>query len=308
MTLPKSCYLHPCRQSIYRTICRGAASEKQLRTRIKVVQNIKKITQAMKMVAVAKLRAVQSHLEIVRKFQTAITPLFEDVVTKPEDVKKRLVVVVTADRGLCGSVNSQTSRKVRSMAKEMDAKNADYSIACLGEKGAKALERMFATNYTVCLTDLSKFKTPSFQQACLLADHLYSQSFDQVEIVYNRFKNMISFVNTTEVGFSFNTLNLQGIQSSLKDFEIDEDGHRDMLRNLHEFRFAVRIYHILQENATSEQSSRMNAMGGSSKNAEAVIGNLQLLYNRTRQAKITTELMEIVSGAEATRQLAAASD
>jgi len=131
-----------------------------------------------------------------------------------------------------------------------------------------------------------------------LTDLLLAQNFDRHDILFNRFRTLLSFETTQEKLYSWKVLSPLVTQQFSK-YEIESEGYSDVMRNLYEFRSAVRLYHLFQENVTSEQSARMNAMGNSSKNASEMQDALRLLYNRTRQAKITTELVEIISGAAA---------
>jgi len=249
----------------------------------------------MKMVAAAKLRAVQNQLDRVRNFAKPLTTAWP---SKPvtEGVEKTLIVPITSDRGLCGSVNSAIARRTKAMLRESADAKSQPTLFTIGSKGTSALERHYPKNFVMNISEAYKFKVISFKQVCMLADLIQQQQFDKLEFLYNRFKNLLTFDTTIETIYSYR-LALPAARDHLAKFEIENDGYTDVLQNLYEFRTAVRLYHCLQENSTAEQSSRMNAMSNSSKSAGEMLGGLRLVYNRTRQAKITTELIEIVSGA-----------
>jgi len=287
---------------------RGMATQQQLKRRMRAVNNIKKITKAMKMVAAAKLRSVQSQLEAVRTFQEAITNVWpqpkekDNVLDQIEGDKKSAVVCISADRGLCGSVNSTVSKQARVILKEANAKNQHVALITLGEKAKGALERVYKRNFALSVSEVYRAKVMPFKQVAMISDLLLQQNFDRMEFIYNRFKNVVSFITTRDAIYSLRALT-PFTRSQFSKYTLESGGYdMTIIRSLYEFRFAVRLYHMFQEAATSEQSSRMTAMDNSSKNAVEMIGMLTLLYNRARQAKITTELCEIISGAESLKQ------
>jgi len=278
--------------------CRGMATEQQLKRRLKTVGNIKKITKAMKMVAAAKLRSVQNQLEIVRNFQKGVTDVWAQPEGKDIPIEKAGIVCITSDRGLCGSINSSVSKQARQILRDATTQKKALHTVLLGEKGKGALERLFGRTFSLSISDAYKSKVMSFKQVAMITDLVLSQNFDRMEIIYNRFKNLLSFETKKENLYSWKIL-APLANSQFSRYEIESDGYSSLLQNLYEYRTATRLFHLFQENATSEQSARMNAMGNSSKNAADMQDSLRLLYNRTRQAKITTELIEIISGASA---------
>jgi len=290
----------PCQamQSVFTVQKRGMATAQQLNARIKVVGNIKKITKAMKMVAAAKLRSVQNQLELVRNFQAGVTNVWPQTaaVAEPDNMA---IILITSDRGLCGSINSAVAKQGRSLINEAIANKKNVSVVLIGDKGKQALERLYSRTFAFSVSESYKSKVMSFKQVAMVTDAVLEQvPADRYEFAYNRFKNLLSFETTRERNYSYGSLTSAVGTNPLAKFEVEDGGgYRDILRNLFEFRLGIRLFHLLQENATSEQSSRMNAMGNSSKNAGVMQDALKLLYNRTRQAKITTELIEIISGA-----------
>jgi len=270
---------------------RGMATGKQLKNRIKTVTNIRKITKAMKMVAAAKLRSVQSFLEQVRFFQKDIAEIWPES-TADKTNGKKLLVVMSSDRGLCGGVNTVIARAVRKRVLVSD----DANIFVIGEKGKAVLERYFGRRFTTTVSDAGKQRPVTFLEVSLVAEHILAQPFDHATIYYNQFKSAIAY-DTTEAP-------LTSLQASLENREYwnkyqFEGDKNEILRDLYEFRLACRLFHYSIESATSEQSARMTAMDNSSKNAGEMLEKLRLMFNRSRQAKITTELIEIISGAAA---------
>jgi len=294
MTRPTTAF-----KPIHFTQTRTFATEQQLKIRMNTVNNIKKITKAMKMVAAAKLRSVQNQLDLVRSFQKGVSELWPTADLK-EGIDKQLCVVLTSDRGLCGSVNSAVVRKSRTLLAEAVAAKRAVSIVCLGDKGKSALERNWGKNIVWNISEAQKSKQLSFRQVAQFADMLNAEQFDRLDLTFNRFKNLLAFETVTETMYSYNhSLAIVKATPALAKYDVESGGYPTVLRDLYEFRTAVRLYHAFQESATSEQSARMNAMGNSSKSANEMMDALRLVYNRTRQAKITTELIEIISGATA---------
>lgn len=285
-------------------------SDRVLKQRMVAVGNIKKITKAMKMVASAKVRRAQDALTAARQFSQGVTNLFPEPVVESLEVTKQavkveategrngnyLLLAVTPDRGLCGSVNGSVVRATRARGLHHSHVGRGISIVGLGEKTRAGLERLFAKDIKHTIGEHSKLRRRTFKQSVVLADFLLANvSFDQGEIVYNQFKNMISF-ETVTVGVQ----SLQQVLADPKTFEAyDVEGDADTFENFYQFAFALRLHQILAETDMVEFSQRVNSMTNSSKNAEDMLVRLRLLYNRVRQARVTTELIEIISGATA---------
>jgi len=198
-----------------------------------------------------------------------------------------------------------------------DVKNkAPVYLALLGEKARQQMERVYGRYFVFTSNELYRSKVLGFRQAARVAESIMSltttgtavtstNEFERIDVIYNTFKNMMAFETYRERFYSLNALQKHGINAFSKYELEDGEGHREMLRNLYEFRVAVRMYHMMQENIAAETASRMNAMSNSSKSCDQMRDMLTLLYNRTRQAKITTELVEVISGAMAMKNLAA---
>jgi F-type H+-transporting ATPase subunit gamma len=219
---------------------------------------------------------------------------------KPDEKKKKhMVVVMTSDRGLCGAVNSQLVRSTRAMMQQKLGAGHEMKLFVIGEKGKSGLERQYSQYFTYSVSECGKQRPVTFRDCSLLAEYILTQQFEEATILYNRFRSAIAFDTTPSAFDSIDTV----LEDRDRWANYNFDGNqRELLGDLHEFRLAVRLQHYFVETATSEQSSRMSAMENSTKNAGEMIGSLTLQYNRTRQAKITTELIEIISGASAAEE------
>lgn len=206
---------------------------------------------------------------------------------------KSLVVAMTTDKGLCGGVNTILGRMTKQLLTRMDAEGKSYQLLVLGEKGKGQLRRIYGDKIVASLSD--RAVPYNFELASAISQEIVAQDFDSVHILYNAFKSAIVYIPS-----------IKSIQPKrdptdpiFSSFEVEPDNDAETLENFFEYTLATQVLHSLLENATSEQSSRMNAMENASKNASEMIGKLTLQYNRARQARITTELIEIISGASA---------
>jgi len=252
----------------------------------------------MKMVSAAKLRGDQMRLVAGDPFASwasritgAERPL-ENIDTS-DFPKKNLVITMSTDKGLCGGVNSILTRMTRQMIARLDSEGKTTQLFVLGEKGRAQLRRTFSDRFLASATDRG---TPyTFDLACALTQEALAAEFDAVHVVYNEFKSAIAY----EPSIKTITPLLDPASPFLTSFTVEPGNDVDTLQNFFEYTLATQVFHSLLENATSEQSSRMNAMENASKNAGEMIDKLTLQYNRARQARITTELIEIISGASA---------
>jgi F-type H+-transporting ATPase subunit gamma len=286
-----------------RALARGfAGNVKVLGARIKSVSSIAKITKAMKMVAASKMRSDISRLQAGGKFgHEMATHWFEGDDTArrflPEygNEAKTLLVPITSDKGLCGGVNSNVVREVKSLVKNNRSK---YVIFPVGDKGISALTRPFPELVHKAISNV--FTPISYQTGAAIAHHLEQAAkeygCDRIELVYNEFKNVVtSKVRRREImtrsGFR------AGHHKSV--YEVEEPDFPLATEIYYELYLASNVYHALLHSASSEQSARMTAMENASKNCKEMIEKLKLEYNKVRQAKITMELCEVISGAEA---------
>lgn len=285
-------------RSLRQQPARGMATAQALRERISSVKNIQKITSAMKMVAVCKLRLAQDNLAVARTFQASMNemefkPANEDKVVP----KKKMYVGISSDRGLCGAINSSISRGVRDEILKAKSEGLEASeIILIGEKCKQGLEKQFGSDFQVTLSETAKFKPCTFKQCAELTDYWLGREMDQTSVFFQKFVSMISYETTQDHFWSYDACK-DDLITEFADYEVE--GDQDTMKNLYEFRQCVKLFHYFAENETSTLSARMTAMDNSASNAKDMIESLQLVLNRNRQAKITTELSEIISGAAA---------
>ncbi len=290
------------------------ASLKDLRNRIASVKATQKITKAMQMVAAAKLRRAQEAAEAARPYAERMSDVLANlgVAFAGRDDAPRLMagtgsdqvhllVVATAERGLCGGFNSSIVRLARQHARELLNQGKTVKILCVGRKGADQLKRDYS-GHMLDTIEMRNVKQLGFEHAQHVGDTVISLfqdgEFDVCTLFYSRFKSVISQIPTAKqlVPADIPEDSESSVDGAIYDYEPDEEGiMRDLLpRNL-----TVQIFRGLLENAASEQGARMSAMDNATRNAGDMIDKLTLSYNRQRQAQITKELIEIISGAEA---------
>jgi F-type H+-transporting ATPase subunit gamma len=288
-------------------------SLKDLKLRIESIKSTRKITKAMQMVAAAKLRRAQDAAESARpyaeRFNAVLGQLAASVGgsdsaplllrgTGKDDVQ--LLVVMTAERGLCGGFNSNIVKLAKQKIQSLKAAGKTVKILTVGKKGREQLKREYADLF-VGHVDLSEVKRIGYANAQDIAKDLLSRfdggEFDVATIFYARFENVVSQVPTAQqiIPASFETTEEAG-DATLYDYEPDEE---TILEDLLPRGVATQIFAALLENGASEQGARMSAMDNATRNAGEMIDKLTIEFNRSRQAVITNELIEIISGAEA---------
>lgn len=278
------------------------ASSQAVRNRMRSVKSIQKITKAMKMVAASKLKGVQSKTENSRGFWQPFTALIGD---HPDiDSKKNVILAISSDRGLCGGINSTVVKFSKGFFKMISGPEKDCQYVVIGEKGKAQLVRDSKKHIHMVVNDVQKLPI-SFTQISSIADEILKNvEFDAIRMVYNKFGSVVNFQPTVATILSPELLAKEseggGLLSSLESYEIEgSDTKAEVFQNLSEFQFAALFYNACLENACSEQGARMSAMDNSTRNASDMLEKLTLKYNRSRQASITTELIEIISGAAA---------
>ena len=288
-------------------------SLEDLKKRIKSVKSTQKITKAMKMVAAAKLRKAQESAEKGRpyseKMQNIIlnlTKSINDTQNAPKllvgtgEDKKYLCVVLTADRGLCGGFNSNICKLAKSNFKKILSEGKELKIITVGSKGLDQIKREYG-NYVIKKFSFKDKKRISFNEADIIGQEIINlfnkNEFDKCILFYNNFKNVI-----TQIPQAQQIIPAEKEQSDDNDeklisyeFEPDED---EILEDLLPKNISTQVFKALLENAASEQGSRMTAMDNATRNAGDLVDKLTINYNRSRQASITKELIEIISGAE----------
>jgi F-type H+-transporting ATPase subunit gamma len=293
------------------------ASLKALRARITSVKSTRKITQAMKMVAAAKLRRAQAQAEAARPYAERMARMLASLgpsVAGNPDAPKLLVgtgrdqvhllVVVTGDRGLAGAFNTNVGRFARTRIRELEAAGKTVKVLAVGRKGATYLKREFASRIAGEISFQGK-KRVDFTDAQAIAERITAMleagEFDVCTLVYNRFRSVISQVPAGQQLIPTTLPEATGAAAptgpqALYEYEPNEE---EILATLLPQNLAIQVYRAILENAAGFFGSQMTAMDNATRNAGEMINKLTLNYNRTRQANITRELIEIISGAEA---------
>ncbi|PKU65076.1 ATP synthase subunit gamma, mitochondrial [Dendrobium catenatum] len=274
----------------------------KIRNRMKSVRNIQKITKAMKMVAASKLRGVQTKTENSRGLWQPFVALLGDGFSV--DVKKNVVITVSSDKGLCGGINSTSVKVSKALTRVYSGPEKETKYVVLGEKGKAQLVRDSKNRIELTISELQKNPLNYTQVAVLADDILKNVEFDALRIVFNKFHSVVSFPPTVSTILSPEIVEKEseagGRLGDLDLYEIEGgETKSEVLQNLSEFQFSCVLFNAVLENGCSELGARMSAMDSSSKNAGEMLDRLTLTYNRTRQASITTELIEIISGASA---------
>jgi F-type H+-transporting ATPase subunit gamma len=290
-------------------------SLKDLRNRIGSVKQTQKITSAMKLVAASKLKRAQDQAEASRPFAERMSDMLANLGASVADIEGappllagtgrdqvHLLVVATADRGLCGGFNSSIARGARNRIRDLQDAGKEVKILCVGRKGRDMLRREYGVLIVDSVEGIGRRRL-EYAEAAGIGERLERMyeagEFDVCTIVFNRFRSAISHILTFQQLIPVEPAKIDADTSDAKavyEFEPDE---QSILQELLPRNLAVQIYRALVENAASEQGARMTAMDNATRNAGDMIDRLTLFYNRTRQAQITKELIEIVSGAEA---------
>jgi F-type H+-transporting ATPase subunit gamma len=285
-------------------------SLKDLRNRIASVKSTQKITKAMQMVAVSKLRRAQAAVEAARPYAERVESVLTNLAGAATDgqgprllvgsgsSQTHLLVVCTGERGLCGAFNTAIVRLAREKANALAAEGKTIKIICVGKKGYDQLRRTHEKQILEMI-DLRAVRTISYETAQPIAEKIIAlfdnAEFDVCTLFYSRFKSVISQIPTAQQLIP-PELGAKDEKAPVYDYEPDEG---EILTQLLPRAVAVRIYRALLENAASFFGAQMSAMDNATRNAGEMVKKYTLRYNRTRQAMITKELIEIISGAEA---------
>jgi F-type H+-transporting ATPase subunit gamma len=288
------------------------ASLKDLRNRIAATKATQKITKAMQMVAASKLRRAQAAAEAARPYALRMQRVLGNIAASITDVgsaprllagtgsdRVHLLVVCTAERGLCGPFNSAIVRLARERANALANEGKELKFLCVGRKGYEQLKRQYEKQI-VEVIELRGVRTLAYQNAVDVAEKiiaLYDAGrFDVCTLFFSRFKSVIAQIPTAQQVIPPVFEERTNGNGAAYEYEPDE---LDILGDLLPRNVAVQVFRALLENAASEQGARMSAMDNATRNAGEMIRKQTLTYNRTRQAMITKELIEIISGAEA---------
>ncbi|MGB1023753.1 MAG: F0F1 ATP synthase subunit gamma [Paracoccaceae bacterium] len=289
-------------------------SLKDLKTRIESVKSTRKITKAMQMVAAAKLRRAQEAAEAGRPYAEKMAAVIGGLAASVggSDSAPRLLagtgqdqthllVVMTAERGLCGGFNSSIARLAKARIAELTAQGKTVKVLTVGKKGREQLRRDYA-NLLIGHVDLSEVKRVGYENAAAIAKDVMARfdagEFDVATIFYNRFQSVISQIPTAQqiIPAVFEDAAEDVGAETPYDYEPSEEA---ILSDLLPIGVTTQIFTALLENGASEQGARMSAMDNATRNAGDMIDKLTIEFNRSRQAVITNELIEIISGAEA---------
>jgi F-type H+-transporting ATPase subunit gamma len=291
-------------------------SLKDLKIRINSVQSTRKITAAMKMVAAAKLRRAQEAAIAARPYSERMARMVAELAgsvatlegaprllagTGKQEV--HLLVVATADRGLCGGFNTTIVREARRNIRRLQNEGKTIKILCVGRKGRDQLRREYAKLIIGTVEDVAKPRltfVAAERVALKIAEMYAAGEFDVATVIYNKFKSAMTQIITVQqlvpVPFEPKPAGQADTIEAIYEYEPEEE---DILAALLPRNLAIQIFRALLENAASEQGARMTAMDNATRNAGEMIAKLTQTYNRSRQAYITKELIEIISGAEA---------
>ncbi len=288
------------------------ASLDDLKKRIASVKSTQKITKAMKMVAAAKLRKAQESAEKGRPYSEKMNNVILNLssgISDKENAPKllsgtgndkiHLCVVMTSDRGLCGGFNSNIIKKAKSYFSKILSEGKELKIITIGSKGNDQLKRMYGDKIIENIS-FKESKNANYFDADkvgkIVIDKFESSEFDICTIFYNQFKNVITQIPQAQQIIPLNSEDSEDNTSEESyEFEPDED---EILSNLLPKNISTQIFKAMLENSASEQGSRMSAMDNATRNAGEMVDKLTIQYNRSRQAAITKELIEIISGAE----------
>ena len=293
------------------------ATLKDLRNRIKSVKSTQKITKAMKMVAAAKLRKAQDRAEKGRPYSDKMNVIITNLKNSITDIdsapkllvgnkksQKHLCIVMTADRGLCGGFNTNICRRARLFFNEVLGSGKELKIITIGSKGHDQIKRVFG-KYVIDKISFKDLKQISINESdevtTKVIDMFNRDEFDVCTIFYNKFKSIMSQEPQAQQVIPILSTTKENLQEegsenqSQYEYEPDQE---EILENLLPKNISTQIFKAFLENAASEQGSRMSAMDSATRNAGDLINKLTINYNRSRQAVITKELIEIISGAE----------
>ena len=287
------------------------ASLDDLKKRIASVKSTQKITKAMKMVAAAKLRRAQESAEKGRPYSIKMNNIILNLsggISDKENAPKllsgtgndqvHLCVIMTSDRGLCGGFNSNIIKKAKSFFSKISNEGKELKIITVGSKGNDQLKRVYGKKIIENIS-FKDSKNPNYFDADKVGKKIIEKfetgEFDVCTIFYNQFKNVITQIPQAQQIIPLNNVEDKNSSDESYEFEPDED---EILSNLLPKNISTQIFRAMLENSASEQGSRMSAMDNATRNAGEMVDKLTIEYNRSRQAAITKELIEIISGAE----------
>jgi len=310
-TIQRASAVKPALTEVFGQV-RGMATEKQIFEKMTSTKGIAKITSSMRMVAAAKLKQDEKRLAAGKDFANWTKAMFggpvyvDDSPTVDISVlgEKTLILAVTSDKGLCGGVNNYVSKAVKATAAELDTAGKDYSIVVVGDKGRSGLQTAQGHNILTSINE-SWGSGTNFAQVSAIATEVTANDYDNLVIFYNEFKSVIAYNTSFQVlprmtyEGSADSIEEGSIAEKLMAYDVEPEDRTEAIESLNQFTTAVAMTSAFLEQATSFQSSQMSAMENATQNANEVVAALTIQYNRARQSRITTELIEIISGASA---------
>lgn len=294
-------------------VSRGFASEQEMRKKIESTKNLEKITKSMKMVAASRMRVDEAKMKASKPFASILKKVFEppaDFEAPAKDAEsslKHLIIPNSSDRGLCGGINGYIGKFTRAKIQELEKNGDTVRIASLGEKGRSQMNRTHGKYIDMAVDEHCK-NGLTYATCLSIAERIVSEDFNKLTVIHNSYRSMIAY---DQVELSIDNMaayskvartgetNIEDMcPPHLEAYEFEPEDKAEALQNLFEFGVAGYLYSAIADGNAAEQSARMQAMDNASKNAGDMIDKYTLAYNRLRQSKITTELIEIISGAE----------
>ncbi|KGR01612.1 ATP synthase F1, gamma subunit [Candida albicans P57072] len=277
-----------------RVSARNYATLREIEMRLKSIKNIEKITNTMKIVASTRLSKAQKAMASSRVFNETDKEFLSNAEPKPIEEEasksddKTLLIVVSSDKGLCGSIHSQVSKAARKRTEEL---NGNVDIVCIGDKVKAQILRTYADKVKLAFNGVGK-EEPNFTEVALIADEIAKLgNYENVEILYNKFVSGVSFEPSK---FAIYAADAIANSPGLSKYELENE---EITSDVAQFSLANNLLTAMAEGYASEVSARRSAMDNASKNAGDMINSYSILYNRTRQAVITNELVDIITGA-----------
>ncbi|KAJ1994288.1 atp3 gamma subunit of the F1 sector of mitochondrial F1F0 ATP synthase [Dimargaris cristalligena] len=268
---------------------RNMATLREVQMRLKSISNISKITKSMKMISSTKMARAQKSMTQARQWGLTSQAFVDNAEVAPDAAQKTLYLTVSSDSGLCGGIHSSVSKRT----KKALAEDPEAGLMIIGDKAKAQLQRVYRDRISMSFSQVGK-NVPSFAESCAITDCIQAQNteFDQINIVYNHFNSVISYESRIIPVYTESAL---VSASKFSAYEVEDD----TLSNLQEFLMANSIHWALVEGHASEMAAKRTAMENATKNATDMIDRLTMIYNRGRQAVITNELVEIITGASA---------
>jgi len=263
---------------------------------MRTVKTIEKTTKTMKMVASARLKESQANITRCAPFAETALKIFSEHKVEPQ--KKSLVVCITSDRGLCGGINAQSVRRAKEIITTLSKKDGnEVEVVCLGDKGIGVMRGELPKQITFNTLDLGK-ASPNYLGVGIITDKILESNYDDITIIFNKFLSVVQY-QTTHTEINCAKTMMEKYAEFFSKYEFPQDMRITTIQSLYEFTVSAALMNGLVQNEAAEQSARMTAMDNASKNALEMLNNLTSTYNKGRQASITKELSEIISGAAA---------